>query len=200
MPEPTQAQLGHAARDLDALLASGRGRIVPANETGHTGRCDVCALDVADLVALERGFVGWTSVSELAQLYNVSAAAVQRHAFFYSLHLFRAASVSTGYARMIAAGLAKLDDITPELALRALVKLDERTAPAGGPGAGPADPAGQVAQSWEAEVRTTTTRRTRSSSEARPPEAVVINQPEPGELVGPPVPAGSGSEGAWPEP
>ncbi len=197
MGTPTLAQRGHARRELEALERSGRGRIVPANDAQHRAPCRVCQLGPDQLAELERAYIAWTTVPELAQLYDVPETSIRRHAAFYSLSLFRSASIREGYARLIAAGLEKRDDITPDHALRALIRLDEMTEPAPAQHAGRGDPAGQAEpMTWEREVRMLTRGSIRPDTEAESSPAAGLrseDQTAPAQLT-------IDAESGWPEP
>lgn len=202
MDGPTASQAGRARRDLEALEASGRGRIVPAHdEPAHRGRCAVCKLGPARVGELERAYVGFVTVPELARLYDLDERTIKRHAAFYSLGLFRAVSIRTGHARMIAAGLEKRDDITPDHAQRSLIELGNLSPPAGAGRADLADPAEPM--SWERELRLTV--RGRAGADTRPTvgagsdgkgQAGVIDQAAPTDQADTAVPV----RADWPEP
>ena len=200
-------QRGHARRELEALKRSGRGRIVLANAAQHRTPCRVCQLGPDQLAELERAYIAWTTVPELAQMYGVSENSIRRHAAFYSLSLFRSASIRSGYARLIAAGLEKRDDITPDHALRSLVELGKL---AGYTDAGQVDPGGgSDAMSWECELRMLTRGSIRPDTEAESSPAAGLrseDQTAPAQLTidaeadpAEPFRAVDGGSG-WPEP
>ena len=196
MCKPTPARLERAQRELEELERSGRSRIVPADENRHRTPCRVCQLSPDQLAELERAYIAWTTVPELAQIYGVSESSIRRHAAFYSLSLFRSASIRSGYARLIAAGLEKRDDITPDHALRSLVELGKL---AGNTNAGQVDPGGESgAMSWECELRMATRGSIRPDTEAKPSPAAGLrseDQTAPAQLT-----IDAEAESGWPEP
>ncbi len=190
-----------ARADSDALLSTGRSYLTVIDEATHRKYCAVCKLSHPEQV--DRAYIAWATVDELAELHQVTPEAIKLHAAYYSLALFRAANIRAGYAEYIAAGLEKRDDITPELGLRALVKLDELTSPTP---TQPSDPAGQVNPAepgcWERVVRLTV--RERAGADTRPTVGAGSDGKDHNELtyhgkaitLDPEQPA----RAAWPEP
>ena len=196
MCKPTPARLERAQRELEELERSGRARIVPANDAQHRAPCRVCQLGPDQLAELERAYIAWTTVPELAQMYGVSESSIRRHAAFYSLSLFRSASIRSGYARLIAAGLEKRDDITPDHALRSLVELGKL---AGHTDAGQVDPGGESdAMSWECELRMLTRGSIRPNTEAESSPAAGLRSEDQTALAQLTIDAEA--ESGWPEP
>ncbi len=129
----------------------------------HRANCKLCKLDPADLAALERAYVGFVTLPELAELFGVPRPSIVRHCALFSLDLVRANHPAVGAARVVELGLdVEREDVTVHHALTALSQLHKVHEVSQPPPAEPGQP-GDVL-SWERELRLTIRGKTRDDT------------------------------------